>query len=155
MSLFRTLLDLSHSHDVTGTVPAIFNRADKLGYISLSHSFRACAMELGLSLFSVTFHLRFQRMNSSSTLIGCKVICVHLHGISDCHILLISNNGRHQSHHEKDSLSVLIKATVNSLNEVVKKWQTNIPLVVIFWCVSFGAFGDWLSVACLERYQPV
>ena len=44
---FNILLDLSHSHDVAGTVAHNLNNVCKFGYMSLSQVFKDCAIVEG------------------------------------------------------------------------------------------------------------
>ena len=68
---FNILLDLSHSHDVEGTVAHNLNNVCKFGYMSLSQVFKDCAIVEGVH-FGVFFHFSFHRRSSSVALVGIE-----------------------------------------------------------------------------------
>ena len=63
----RTEKLLSHSHDVTGRVAAIFSNTERFGYISLLHFFNDDAIVFGRNFSSHSSHLSFHDDSSMST----------------------------------------------------------------------------------------
>ena len=76
-SRHKVLALLSHSHDVTGSVQANCNTTDRFGKSSLSHSLRAWAQVVALSLVALLMCMCFHLESSCSKISGDGKSCAH------------------------------------------------------------------------------